>query len=136
MDYPITPMIGDKFRIAIDFDDTIYKTNFPDIINPLPHALRVIKAMQNHNKFLTILWTCREGKHLNQAIKRLEKDGLYFAAYNENPIGYSDEGFGNSRKIGADIYIEDKDVFSTVNYMNWFWIKTNIEIKTGEKLNI
>ena len=56
-----------------------------------------------------ILWTYRSGKELEEAIKFCKERGLIFHAVNNN---FDDEEFDNtySRKIYADIYIDDRNI--------------------------
>ena len=55
-----------------------------------------------------ILWTCREGQSLKNAVEWCARHGLQFDAVNDN-LPEMNEIFGaNSRKVGADIYIDDK----------------------------
>mgnify|MGYP003331093497 CR=1 FL=1 len=57
-----------------------------------------------------ILWTCRELESLDIAISWCKEQGIIFDAINEN-IDKEEKikGFGyNSRKIYADIYLDDK----------------------------
>ena len=56
-----------------------------------------------------ILWTFRTGKELDEAVEFCRKNGIEFYAVNKN---YPEEIFDEtiSRKINADIYIDDKNV--------------------------
>jgi hypothetical protein len=58
-----------------------------------------------------ILWTCREGKELDAAVNWCcGERGLKFDALNENLPSWK-AMFGNdTRKLGADYYIDDKAV--------------------------
>ena len=57
-----------------------------------------------------ILWTCRTGSKLINAIKFCEENGIELDAINEN-LPEMIELFGeDTRKIFADEYIEDKSV--------------------------
>lgn len=57
-----------------------------------------------------ILWTCREGKRLQEATQFCRDHGLMLNYINRNPpevirrLGY------DPRKIYADIYIDDKNM--------------------------
>ena len=98
--------------IAIDFDGTITTENcFPNISELRPY---VIQAIDNFQKagHKCILWTCREGKYLDEARKFLNDNGIYMDGYNFSPYQLQ------SRKIVADIYIDDKNVFM-VDDVDW-----------------
>jgi hypothetical protein len=95
--------------IAVDFDGTIVEHAYPKIGKPIPFALNVLKKLQQEEHHTLVMWTMREGKLLQEAIDYCEKNGLKFYAYNKN---YPEEEFlaGDSRKIGADIYIDDRNI--------------------------
>ena len=60
-----------------------------------------------------ILWTCREGELLQQAVDWCKGMGLEFDAVNEN-LPFMIERYGSDpRKIGADVYIDDKNALVT-----------------------
>lgn len=55
-----------------------------------------------------ILFTCREGKPLEDAVEWCRNLGLVFDAVNENlPEGIAEYG-SNCRKVYADIYLDDR----------------------------
>lgn len=59
---------------------------------------------------IVILWTCRDGARLGEAMKNLMKAGFRPNLVNENaPITIRQLGY-NPRKILADVYIDDKAV--------------------------
>lgn len=94
--------------IAVDFDGTIVKHKYPSIGKEIPFAIKTLKLFQEKGHKL-ILWTYRSGKDLNKAIQFCEKRGLIFHAVNSN---FEGEEFDNtfSRKIYADIYIDDRNL--------------------------
>jgi len=94
--------------IAVDFDGTIVKHKYPSIGKELPFAIKTLKLLQQKGHKL-ILWTYRSGKELEEAVKYCEKRGLIFHAVNND---FEGEEFDNtySRKIYADIYIDDRNL--------------------------
>lgn len=97
--------------LAVDFDGTICADRFPEIGEPLFFAIEMLtKLKENGNKL--ILWTCRtdlpERAYLTEAVEFCRERGLIFDAVNDNlpDAPYIDKG--NSRKIFADFYIDDK----------------------------
>lgn len=89
--------------IAVDFDGTLsLDAKYPDIGLPNTKLFNSIKESQKQGHTI-ILWTCREGKELDEAVKWCDEQGLYFDYINENVpwLGF------DSRKIVADIYIDD-----------------------------
>ncbi|MFP4023894.1 MAG: BT0820 family HAD-type phosphatase [Thiohalospira sp.] len=95
-------------KIAIDFDGTIVDHEYPEIGKPKLFAFETLKALQDKGVLL-ILWTFRAGKELEEAVEFCKKNGVEFYAVNKN---YPEEIFDDSisRKIYADIYIDDKNL--------------------------
>lgn len=95
--------------IAVDFDGTLCKNVYPHIGKPNePLILNLINQKRLGNKL--ILWTCRTGEFLDAAVEWCREHGLIFDAVNENvPEAIAMYG-GDSRKIYADYYIDDKNV--------------------------
>lgn len=99
-----------QYIFAVDFDGTLCRgDNFPCIGKPNKILIEWIKLRQ-HRGHKFILWTCREGEHLEKAVEWCRMQGLFFDAVNEN-LPERIEMFGNDcRKIGADFYIDDKNL--------------------------
>ena len=99
-----------KYTIyAVDFDGTLCEDSWPDIGKPnciLIPALLELKA--NGDKL--ILWTCRTGDLLVKAVAWCKKQGLEFDAINENLPEMIGQVGSESRKVFADIYIDDKSI--------------------------
>lgn len=119
--------------IAVDFDGCITERNeFPRIGKFKEHAIEALKTLQC-NGHQIVLWTCREGKYLDEARKALEQENLRLDGYNFSPYQLQ------SRKIVADIYVDDKNVFM-VDDVDWYRIEkyilnrpsSNMEIKDYE----
>lgn len=93
--------------IAIDFDNTLFKTDWPDILEPIWEVIEHAKLKQRNGAKL-ILWTCRCGKYLDDAIEACRRVGIIFDAVNEN-LPESIEMFDgtNSRKVFANEYWDD-----------------------------
>ena len=88
--------------IAVDYDGTLDdgKTFNLNLVQRLKQAQRSGDSV--------ILWTCREGRSLEKAVSNLRQMGFIPNAINNNvPEGISRLGY-NSRKILADVYIDDK----------------------------
>lgn len=93
--------------IAIDFDGTIVENSYPDIGTPKLSVINAIKAMQEAGHEF-ILWTCRDGELLDQAVQFLEQQGLHFTKINQDSDYHLNAYEGTPRKIGADLYVDDK----------------------------
>lgn len=95
--------------VAVDFDGTLAVTRFPDIIKPIPETISACRKKRENGDIL-ILWTCRSGEDLADAVEWCRRQGLVFDYINEN-VPEHIKFFGNdSRKIWAHEYIEDKAV--------------------------
>lgn len=93
--------------IAIDFDGCLCTDVFPAIGEPNWPVIYRAKAEQQAGAGL-ILWTCREGQILQDAVAACESWGLTFDAVNESLPDWI-EAFGNRpRKVGASEYWDDK----------------------------
>lgn len=93
--------------IAVDFDGTIVEHDYPAIGRPIPFAIETLLQLQKDNHKL-ILWTVREGQLLQDAIDYCAERGLYFYAENVNHPGEDREKA--SRKLGADLFIDDRNL--------------------------
>ena len=102
--------------IAIDFDGTIVEDAYPAIGKPKLFAFDTLKKLQNEGHRL-ILWTYRSGKKLEEAVQFCESNGINFYAINAS---YEDEEIDSekSRKIHADIFIDDRNVGGFIGWGN------------------
>lgn len=87
----------------MDFDDTL---RFSDG-TPNEDLIARLRWLQRRGSII-ILWTCREGENLREALLWLRKHGLVPNYANQNaPQAIRLLGH-DSRKILADAYIDDK----------------------------
>ena len=93
---------------AVDFDGVIVTDEYPNIGNPNKHAIDKLKIFKEHGDII-ILWTCRVGEKLEEAIEWCKKNGIEFDYVNENVPYYVNLYGSDSRKIFADYYIDDKN---------------------------
>lgn len=100
--------------IAVDFDGTIVQHKYPAIGQEIPYAIKALKLFQQKGHQL-ILWTYRSGKELEDAVDFCGKRGLLFHAVNNN---FEGEEFDNtySRKIYADLYIDDRNILGVPDW--------------------
>lgn len=116
--------------IAIDFDGTIVEHNYPKIGSELPNATYFIKKIKNEFGIKIILWTCREGQELAEAVDWCKSKGLVFDAVNSNIF---DIGNLAKSKIYADLYIDDRNFGTKIidwNYIYKFF--RNMHLKNVE----
>lgn len=93
--------------IAVDFDGTLCMDCFPEIGMPNMQLIKNLRKSQELGDKL-ILWTCRAGDKLQEAVEWCREHGLLFDAVNDNLPEVVEKWGSNSRKITADIYIDDK----------------------------
>ena len=110
-----------KYIIAVDFDGTLITDNtWPDVQGKPNDQLfiHLINERKNGNKI--ILNTCRCGEHLLPAVEFCRDHGLEFDAINENLPELIAAYGSDSRKISADIYIDDNACHP--DYMDWHFM--------------
>jgi hypothetical protein len=70
-----------------------------------------------------VLWTTRNGKELKQAVDWCHNYGLHFCAINglapSNKEEYRDKYPTESRKIYADVYIDDHNMECVMEPSRW-----------------
>lgn len=95
--------------IAIDFDGCLCDNAYPAIGAPHWGVIARAKMEQEAGAGL-ILWTCREGQLLQEAVAACESWGLRFDAINESLPSWI-AAFNNApRKVGASEYWDDRAV--------------------------
>ena len=70
-------------------------------------AVLLLSAQRQGN--IVILWTCREGQSLLSALEFLRKNGFIPNLVNENAPQTIKMLGHNTRKVFADVYIDDKN---------------------------
>lgn len=95
--------------IAVDFDGTIARSEFPAIKGEMPSAKTALCNLHDAGHYI-IIWTCRQGKDLLDAINWLLERGIPFDRVNDhNPDNAKKYGNGGN-KVYADCYIDDKNL--------------------------
>ena len=95
--------------IAVDFDGTIVEHKYPAIGKEIPFAIETLKKLQQERHFL-ILWSVREGRLLEEAVEFCRQRGLEFYAVNSNYAEEKDKSRYYSRKLKADLFIDDRNL--------------------------
>ncbi len=113
-----TNIVGTKKTdkvIAVDFDGCICTLDWPNIGEPNWDIINALKKEKSSGSKL-ILWTCRCGDQLKEAVDACSNWGIEFDAVNENlPERLLKYGYSESRKISADEYWDDLAVVKGVN---------------------
>lgn len=95
--------------IAVDFDGTLCENKYPEIGEPNMELIDFLMSCQlNGDK--VILWTCRNEEQTKAAVDWCSERGLVFDAVNENLPEIITEFGGDTRKIFANVYIDDRNV--------------------------
>lgn len=117
--------------IAVDFDGTIVEDEYPNIGKEMIFAFHTLKKLQSQGHRL-ILWTYRNGKKLDEAVAFCKENGLEFYAVNKNfPEEVYEEKY--SRKIHADLFIDDRNVGSFLGWTAIYKIIFNHEPPVKKK---
>lgn len=95
--------------IAVDFDGTIVNDQYPRIGNI---KKKIVKKMMKEKKKGTtiIIWTCRVGQALDEAVKYLNDNNIPYDYINEStPENVAKYGL-DTRKVFAHEYWDDRAV--------------------------
>ena len=104
-------MKSKQIILAIDFDHTISKTNWPTILGLRSGAKYFINKLYNSGKYYIIIWTCRNDEHEADAFVFLQNNGVNFHSINRQHPHLVEYFQNDTRKISADIYIDDKGLW-------------------------
>ncbi len=95
---------------CVDFDGTLCEHKYPEIGKPIHEHIDLFKKLRKSGCQI-ILWTCRDGIYLHQAVEWCKQQGLEFDAVNEDlPIIKSFNKMPKSNKVYADYYFDDKNI--------------------------
>ncbi len=95
--------------IAVDFDGTIVKHEYPQIGHEIPFAIQTLRMLSKEGHRL-ILWTVREGRLLDEAVQWCKERGVEFYAVNKDYPEETAEAKDFSRKLKVDMWIDDRNV--------------------------
>lgn len=108
--------------VAVDFDGTLVEDNFPEIGKPYMEMFNTMKYLRN-NGVKVVLWTSRNFHKnrdlLEEAVQFCQSQGLEFDAINENIQEVQELTGEDTRKIYADLYIDDKSVSAVQSPLYW-----------------
>lgn len=120
--------LNPKYRnIAVDVDGTIlYDGHYPEFGAFKPHAIRVLRKIKDHGGRI-LIWTCRTG-HQADTLKGILFDaGVEYDTFNEELAETRELFGGTSRKVFADVYIDDRANFC--EEIDWLWIESKLFIE-------
>ena len=95
--------------MAVDFGGTLDENRFPEMG---PAKVEVIRRLieEQKNGARIILWTCREGELIDAVVEWCSAYGLRFDAINDNFPDIQEYLGGNTRKVFANEYWDDRNV--------------------------
>ena len=104
--------------LAVDFDGTLVENKFPSIGQPDYVVASTVKAYQESG-WKIILWTCRTDEMLQEAIDFCkERLDIEFDAVNDNLPEVKQHFGGNTRKVFANMYWDDRNAALCVGGIN------------------
>ena len=95
---------------SFDFDGTIVENKFPDIGEPIQEVIDLIKKVKSEGHYI-ILNTMREDDYLDEAVEFCDALGIKFDTVNDNLQHLKEVYRNNPRKIYADYYVDDHNLF-------------------------
>ena len=93
--------------LAVDFDGTLVENKFPEIGGVNFAIWKAVSAYQAAG-WKIILWSCRTKGMLQDAVDFCAERGLTFDAVNENLPEVQAYYGGDTRKVFANMYIDDR----------------------------
>ena len=111
-------MKGGNVIVAIDFDGTIVKDRFPEIGEMIPGAKENINRLYFEG-YTIIIWTCRTHIRMLEVVEWLVKEGINYHYINKScPRNVEKYGGNDTRKVYADIYIDDRGLLHPLPHWN------------------
>lgn len=104
--------------IAVDFDGCLVTNKFPEVGDPINKTITKLKQEQA-NGAKVILWTNRRDKPLDDAVKFCEEQGIHLDAVNANLPEIIEAFDGDTRKVFANEYWDDRAVYMAEEEDDW-----------------
>jgi len=125
-------MGGQNMILAIDFDGTIAETEYPKINGLKDNAKEKINALYAEGHTI-IIYSCRINQPAEMMKAFLDEQGILYHYINENLPQRTQIYGGDSRKISADLYIDDHNI--GCEDINWLVVYEQIQsyVKKVEK---
>lgn len=93
--------------LAVDFDGTIVEATFPGLGKVKPGAIKYIRQLYEDG-YIILINTCRTGAFEGHAAHFLDYLGIPYHYINSNYPAQVEFFKQDSRKLSADLYIDDK----------------------------
>lgn len=125
-----------RMIIAVDFDGTLCENAWPEIGPARWPIINAIADAQRQGARI-ILWTNRAGALLARAVEWSEARGLHFDAVNANLPEIIEQYGSDSRKITADVYVDDRVLDADTLAERWenrrTWFETTGKVETEKE---
>lgn len=128
-------MTRQTHTIAIDFDGTVVTHDYPRIGKEIGAAPVLRMLTENGHKLILLTmrdhgdvensWNVDEHDTLDEAIQWFAKNEIKLYGINENP----DQNWSNSRKVYADLYIDDAALGVPLRYRKEFSARPFVDWK-------
>lgn len=96
--------------ICVDFDGTLCENKWPGIGTPRLDIIHKLLEVRERLGAKLILWTCRTGEDLDEAIDFCNHYGLKFDAVNDNLQLMKNQFGTDPRKVCCTFYLDDKNI--------------------------
>ena len=98
------------YTIAVDFDGTLCSNAFPKVGEPKWDVINKVKKLKEEGWEL-ILWTCRSGKALDDAVKATQDWGIKWDSINDHTPSQKKWWNGDfGTKVFANYYLDDRSL--------------------------
>jgi len=115
----ISGVVGEGCIVAVDFDGVLCKDMFPEIGEEHREAVELVKQLKSAGAKV-ILWTCRRDDRLTDALKWCTARGLWWDEVNSNTKENIEKYGGDTRKVFAHLYLEDKAISFPMPFQDQF----------------
>jgi len=95
--------------LLVDFDGTLHTGTYPGIGAPAPHAIEMMQKLKADGHRI-IIWTCREQEDQEAMVEWLAEHKIPYDQINEHDPEMLKNFHYESRKVYADIYIDDRNL--------------------------
>ena len=120
--------------LAIDFDGTIVKDQFPDIGEMVDGAKEAINQLYSDG-YTIIIWSCRTGIKKAEAINWLVMQGIKFHYFNKSSYeNLKKYDFVDTRKVFANLYIDDRMLTKLPTWDEIYWIVRDLVPTYADKV--
>lgn len=99
-----------KIVLAVDFDGTLAELGYPALGDPKPNASKVMKRLVEEGAHI-IIWTCRQGIDVDKIRDWCILHDVPYHQINEHHPRLLEIYQNDTRKVCADIYIDDRCLF-------------------------